>query len=146
MSRAECAVFLREHEVGSLGCIYNGKPYVVPIRFVFDEDRIYSFSLPGEKIESMRQDPQVCIQVYAEETAQSWKSVLVRGTYHELPDDEDGHSSHMRAWSLLQKRGNWWEPGAYKPDSLAPSGTSLAPIFYQIQVEQISGRIAAASD
>jgi hypothetical protein len=27
-----------------------------------------------------------------------------------LPDDDKWHGEHVYAWSLLQERGNWWEP------------------------------------
>jgi nitroimidazol reductase NimA-like FMN-containing flavoprotein (pyridoxamine 5'-phosphate oxidase superfamily) len=98
--------------------------------------------MPGKKIESLRADPHVCIQLDQIETAQDWHSVLVEGLFQELPDDETGHTEHMYAWSLLQKKNDWWEPGAYKPGEPNISSTPSLPVFFSVQIESLPGRRA----
>lgn len=75
-------------------------------------------------------------------TSEEWKSVLLEGLYRELPDDEKDHGEHMRAWQLLQERGNWWEPGAYKPEGVAHPDAQTRPVFYRVEIDTLSGRQA----
>jgi len=142
MTTAECTLMLAANRIGHLGCIAGDRPYVVPIRYVFKEGAFYSFSLPGKKIDCLRANPRACIQIENLTTDEEWQSVLVEGLYQELPDDEKWHGQHMQAWSLLQERGNWWEPGAYKPDTAATAEPDLLPVFYSIEIETLSGRHA----
>lgn len=143
MTIAECEAMLTSNSIGHLGCIAEGRPYVVPIRYVFRDAAFYSYSLPGKKIDSLRANPHACVQVEHLTTAEEWQSVVVEGFYQELPDDDKWHGEHVYAWSLLQERGNWWEPGAYKPTVAAASDNETLPVFYKIQIETLSGRQAA---
>jgi nitroimidazol reductase NimA-like FMN-containing flavoprotein (pyridoxamine 5'-phosphate oxidase superfamily) len=94
----------------------------------------------------MRTNPNACIQV--EETGEHhlWKSVVVVGTFQELPDTPHQHNERIYAWQLLQKRSLWWEPGSSKPGT--GSAETEIPIFFAISVDQISGRelLAPAAD
>ncbi|QRI62436.1 pyridoxamine 5'-phosphate oxidase family protein [Shinella sp. PSBB067] len=145
MTRAECEAALSANCIGHLGCISGNRPYVVPIRYVYQKRVFYSFSLPGRKIDSLRFNPRVCVQVEQLANPEEWKSVLLEGLYRELPDDEKDHGEHMRAWQLLQELGNWWEPGAYKPEGAAhPDPDAPArPVFYRVEIDTLSGRQAA---
>jgi nitroimidazol reductase NimA-like FMN-containing flavoprotein (pyridoxamine 5'-phosphate oxidase superfamily) len=142
MTRAECEAALSANSIDHLGCISGNRPYVVPIRYVYQKRVFYSFSLPGKKIDSLRFKPHVCVQVEQLATPEEWKSVLLEGLYRELPDDEKDHGEHMRAWRLLQERGNWWEPGAYKPEGVAHPDAQTRPIFYRVEIDILSGRQA----
>ncbi|PYE36219.1 hypothetical protein C8J35_102605 [Rhizobium sp. PP-F2F-G38] len=142
MTTPECEAVLAANTIGHLGCSTGNRPYVIPIRYAFRKGAFYSFSLPGRKIDTLRANPQACIQVETLATPEEWQSVLLEGLYQELPDDETWHGEHVYAWSLLQEKGNWWEPGAYKPGETASSGEALLPVFYSIQIESLSGRHA----
>ncbi|OJF96697.1 hypothetical protein AX760_00155 [Pararhizobium antarcticum] len=142
MTRAECQRMLTNNRFAHLGCIAKDRPYVVPIRYVFRDGAFYSFSLPGKKIDCLRANPHACVQLETLVTDEEWQSVLLEGLFQELPDDEKWHGQHMQAWSLLQEHGNWWEPGAYKPDAGATESADMHPVFYSIQIENLSGRTA----
>jgi nitroimidazol reductase NimA-like FMN-containing flavoprotein (pyridoxamine 5'-phosphate oxidase superfamily) len=139
MTMNECLALLSEGHVARLACANAGKPYVVPVHYVLAGRRIYSFSMPGMKISWMRDNPQVCIQHDSIKDACNWRSVVVHGLYRELPDNEHAHAEHMKAWELLQRRPNWWEPGSCTPKDQA-GGTK--PIFYFIEIVDITGRRA----
>jgi len=70
--------------VARLGCIVNGEPYVVPINCYLEDDRIYSHSLPGMKINGLRENPAACVQVDEIESDVSWKSAIAFGRYEEI--------------------------------------------------------------
>jgi nitroimidazol reductase NimA-like FMN-containing flavoprotein (pyridoxamine 5'-phosphate oxidase superfamily) len=154
MTRQECTALLKSARLGRLGCVRDNRPYVVPIHFAFGDNFIFSFSLPGKKVEWMRENPHVCLQVDDVGGVHGWKSVVVDGVFEDLPkapaldptvraiDQRAPVSNHERefAWSLLQKHANWWEPGALNLGATpAISGSHL---FYQIRIETISGRQA----
>ena len=63
LTRQECAAILLESHLGHLACVNDNRPYVVPITFAFADNHIYSFSMVGQKVEWMRKNPQVCLQV-----------------------------------------------------------------------------------
>jgi nitroimidazol reductase NimA-like FMN-containing flavoprotein (pyridoxamine 5'-phosphate oxidase superfamily) len=115
---------------------------VVPIHFVFHEGGVYSFSMMGAKIENMRLNPHVCLQVDEVKNTSTWTSVILHGLYQELEDNEQWQSERIYAWSLIQKHPNWWEPGG---STIHPHETgidSTKPIFFSIQKESLTGRKA----
>ena len=78
--------FLQSQTYGHLGCVLeNGDPYVVPVNFLTDDDYIYIHSLPGRKLEALRENPKVCLQT--EKIAGDgfeWKSVIAYGVFEEV--------------------------------------------------------------
>lgn len=140
MSRVECMALLSAQRIGRLGCSRNGQPYVVPITFALEGNHLYSFSLTGQKIDWMRANPLVCVQ--ADEFGQhgEWRSVVVNGTFEELPDRIGWKHARDHAWSLLSTHANWWEPGGLKP---APEGPT-PHLFYRVIIETMTGRRAVA--
>jgi uncharacterized protein len=115
--------------------------YIVPIHYAFIDDRFYSVSLAGQKIEWMRENPHVCIEADEFREHRSWESVVACGLYQELPDNEQWHDERMRAWGLLQQRNDWWEPGAIKLRSEEHEVYSDT-IFFRITVQDLTGRKA----
>ncbi|TJV99105.1 MAG: pyridoxamine 5'-phosphate oxidase family protein, partial [Mesorhizobium sp.] len=103
------------HRVGHLACARDGQPYIVPFYYAYADNRLYAFSMMGKKIDWMRINPLVSVQVDEHSTTRGWKSVVVDGRYEEL-SDRTGHQVQLdHAWSLLSKHADWWEPGALKP-------------------------------
>ncbi|MBB3660091.1 hypothetical protein FHX15_005360 [Rhizobium sp. BK650] len=143
MTERESREVVAHQNVGHLACVRDNRPYVVPVHYAFDGEKLYVFSLAGQKVDWMRSNPNACLLV--EETGEHhrWKSVLVQGTYDELPDTSERHNERLHAWSLLQKRPLWWEPGSSKPGT--GSEGKEAPIFFSISIAQISGRKLVAS-
>jgi nitroimidazol reductase NimA-like FMN-containing flavoprotein (pyridoxamine 5'-phosphate oxidase superfamily) len=140
LSAEECAeIFTRAH-LGRLGCAHNGQPYIVPISFSFDVERrcFYCFSLAGQKIAWMRENPKVCIE--AEEIADKnrWTSVLAFGRYQEIGDSPADRDTRRRAQQLLEQRSEWWLPGAAKADS----HEHHEMVLYRIDVDRLTGRRA----
>ena len=114
------------------------QPYIVPIHFAYQNNCLYSFSMPGKKIDWMRANPLVCVEA-DHITREQWTTVVVFGRYGELFDTTEMWSERALALELLQRRAEWWEPGCVK---IAQGSTppALVPIFYRISIEQISGR------
>ena len=75
----------------------------------------------------MRQNPKVCVITEEHSDGKQWKSVVVEGTYEELPDEIGHKRDRERAWSLLSKHVDWWQPGALKP--VIPMVSDHSPTF-----------------
>jgi uncharacterized protein len=84
----EIDAVLRRQRVGRLACSANDRPYVVPIAYAYDGSAIYGCSMPGRKVDVMREQPLVCFEVEEVISPVSWRCVLVEGVYEELADGD----------------------------------------------------------
>jgi nitroimidazol reductase NimA-like FMN-containing flavoprotein (pyridoxamine 5'-phosphate oxidase superfamily) len=135
----ECRKALVRASFGRLACARENQPYVVPISFAVDsDDDIYSFSMLGQKIEWMRNNPQV-LEIDSVNSLNDWISIVVLGRYEELPDIPDYRRRRQRAYEILQNRAMWWQPGSVAVASHHDS-RDLAPVFYRIKIEHLTGR------
>jgi len=141
LTPAECTAVLSAARVGRLGCVHDDRPYVVPIYFAFADHHLYSFSMEGRKVAWMRQNPQVCLQVDTMHDGREWRSVVAYGCYEELPDDARWHLERKKAWQLLQRQANWWEPGVLYPVQRT-NGDQAGYLYYRIRIESLTGREA----
>ena len=142
LTTLECTKLLDANRFGHLAVASKKwRPYVIPTYFAHADNRLYAFSMPGKKIDLMRENPKVCMVVEEHIDGGQWKSVVVDGTYEELPDEVGHKRDRERAWSLLSKYSDWWQPGALKP--VIPVVSDHSPhIFFRILIEEISGREA----
>ena len=144
MSESDCSKALATARLGRLACSHDNQPYVVPIYFVYEEPYLYGFTTLGQKVEWMRSNPLVCVELGEIENSEEWTSILIFGRYEELPDTPEGKQVRLHAHALLQEHGSWWEPGAasylHRNRDLP-----LTPIFYRIHIDRITGRRATPS-
>jgi uncharacterized protein len=141
LSTLECTKLLEVNRLARLACTREGRPYVVPIYYAYKDSNLYAFSMPGKKIDYMRANPHVSVLVEERGAGRQWQSVIVDGRFEELPDRIGHKVERDRAWSLLSRHANWWEPGALKP-VIPPPADHSEHVFFRIFVEQISGREA----
>lgn len=141
MTPAECEQVLGGTDFGRLACARHDQPYIVPIYFYFDgEGRcLYSFATVGRKIEWMRENPKVCVEVDQIADRFSWTTVLIFGRYEEVAEGADASDSHRRALELFRQRPEWWLPAAGK---LVGGEEHHSPVVYRILIDRLSGRRA----
>jgi nitroimidazol reductase NimA-like FMN-containing flavoprotein (pyridoxamine 5'-phosphate oxidase superfamily) len=144
MTFKECCAALKKVNVGRLACAHDGQPYAVPINFAFDGTYLYGFTTLGQKIEWMRANPLVCLEVDEVISESQWMSIVVFGRYEELPDEPKYEYARKRALSFLQKRANWWEPAISQEHR--DQAHSLTPIFYRIHIEKMTGHRATLDE
>src|SRR5271170_5853259 len=111
MRSRECREMLTRLGYGRLACASNNRPYIVPLYFSYDADRLCCFSTVGRKIEWMRANPLVCVQVEEIRGHDEWTSIVVFGQYVEIPGGREFAKSRGQIRSLLQKRSLWWQSG-----------------------------------
>jgi uncharacterized protein len=144
MTSEECRELLVRTGFGHLGCARNDEPYVVPIYFVYEEERLYGFSTFGKKIEWMRANPKVCIEVDDVSSHFSWVSVIINGRYEELLDTPEHNAERQHAYTLLEKRTLWWQTAQAARELRTTH--PFPPIFYCIRVDVMSGHRATPDD
>ncbi|PST20607.1 pyridoxamine 5'-phosphate oxidase family protein [Mesorhizobium plurifarium] len=145
MSREECQSVVAAADLARLACCKEGQPYIVPINYALLGNCLYCFSMPGQKIDWMRSNPKVALQIGEFASNRQWKSVVVRGRYRELAQTEGRCDERIHAWSLLEKRPNWWEPGGLTPVPREISGAS-AHVFFCVEIDEMTGRAACPGE
>nr|WP_294900727.1 pyridoxamine 5'-phosphate oxidase family protein [uncultured Pedobacter sp.] len=81
----EILTLLNEKHIGHLAFISENKPYTVPITYYYDQkDSILAYSKEGYKIEAMRKNPNVSLQVEHIDDVENWYSALVHGLFEEV--------------------------------------------------------------
>ena len=135
----ECIDLLNRANFGRLACAKADQPYITPISFAYKNRKVHCASTVGQKIEWMRTNSLVCLQVDEVTSPHIWVSVVVFGRYHELPDTPEYKDMRYDAWSALQRRPVWWEP-AYVKTVLGAEERPLTPLFFDINIERITGR------
>ncbi|MEX0863278.1 MAG: pyridoxamine 5'-phosphate oxidase family protein [Acidimicrobiia bacterium] len=89
ISREEALAVLGSAPVAHIGVIEGGEPYVTPMSYVVDGERMLFRTMAGRKLEGIRINPVVCVEVSKYDNATGdWVSVIVRGTATETEDDE----------------------------------------------------------
>jgi nitroimidazol reductase NimA-like FMN-containing flavoprotein (pyridoxamine 5'-phosphate oxidase superfamily) len=104
---------------------------VVPVSYIFRDDRIYIHSLLGGKIAALRANPLACLQVDEIRDESHWRSAIAFGEYHEVSDG----SERYRALRELLDRFPHLTPVESVP--VHDGGSSV--IVFCIQVKRISG-------
>lgn len=138
LSSGACADFLKGMSLGRLGCARENQPYVVPISFSFDDERncVYAFSPLGQKVEWMRENPKVCLEVSEIQDKNHWTTVLVTGRYQEISRDSAEADARARAEQMFREREAWWLPAAGR----VLTREFEAIVLYRIQIDRLSGR------
>ncbi len=84
LSSAEIEALLHSQVVARIGCHADGLTYVVPITYAYDGQAIIGHSGEGRKLEMMRRNPAVCIEVDRMTNLANWESVIAWGHFEEL--------------------------------------------------------------
>lgn len=144
LSAKECRQILTRVSMGRLGCSRDDQPYVVPIYFAYEPDHLYGFATGGQKMEWMRTNPKVCVEVDEIASQFGWVSLVVTGRFRELPDAPPHAQERKHARELLEQRSLWWET-AFATRRVKSASDAIPPLFYSIQIESISGYRAVAN-
>ena len=128
----EARVLFQLAKVARLGCIANGEPYVVPINCHFEDNCLYSHSLPGLKISGLRENPRACVQVDEIESDLHWRSAIAFGKFEEITKQNE------RADVLAKLLGRF--PMLTPVESaIAVDGSVPEVIVFRIRIERLTG-------
>ena len=83
LDAAQCEDVLRTEVIARIGCMSDGRVYVVPVTYVYDGTYVYGHAMDGAKLRAMRANPQVCVEVEQVDNLSNWRSVIAWGTFEE---------------------------------------------------------------
>ena len=134
LTREQALELLDAVPVAHLGLISDGAPYVTPMSFVVDEERILFRTTGGKKLEGMRRDPRVCIEVSKfDPESGEWASVIVNGTAAEVEDDRTGQLAISKLYEkYADSIGNPLSRGGLQP-------LQGLPHVMEVVIDEITG-------
>ena len=130
LGNTDALAILREGTLGRLGCIASGWPYVVPVNYFFDGKDIYIHTLPGKKLDALRDNPRVCFQVDEIKDSYNWRSVIAYGTFAEVSNEETRENVLTKLYSRM--------PHMTPVESRLVDGVKETIVF-RIKVEEVTG-------
>jgi nitroimidazol reductase NimA-like FMN-containing flavoprotein (pyridoxamine 5'-phosphate oxidase superfamily) len=136
LTPAECRDVLARSGLARLACARDNQPYIVPIHCYFDGECLYGFSLVGQKIDWMRENPKVCLEIDSITHRYHWTTVVLFGTFEEVLNTPEHAALRRKAYELFEDRTKWWLPGA-----ATVTGTRHhTPVVFRIHIAHMSGR------
>lgn len=136
MTYHECCAVLAETNLARLACANNNQPYIVPVHLEFHDSFLYGFAGLGQRIEWMRENPLVCVEVDRLTSDTQWETVVVVGRYEELPDLPSNEFPRRIAVTLFQRHPIWWEPGSVPLGAHPPRPR----VLFRIAITHMTGR------
>ncbi len=142
LSMAEIDEMVLSSKFARLGCHIAGETYVVPISYALDGERLLGQTTLGKKIEMMRQNPDVCVEIDEITDLTNWRSVILRCRYEEL----QGTDAALAEGLLIDKYGPIFQDqpsGPRRGREITPprlDGHPDALVVYALHVTERSGR------
>jgi uncharacterized protein len=133
----EIDAVLAGQTLARIACQQDGRPYIVPVNYIFADGAVLVHSLEGAKITMMRDNPQVCVQVDEIETMTSWRSVLAWGRFEELRGKEARAALRALVTRLLPP-----ELADGAGDPFAPPGMEDRVVLFRVMLDERHGRAA----
>lgn len=127
---------LHSEAIAHLGCHVEGRTYVVPITYAYADGALLLHSLEGLKLEMLRKNPKVCVEIDHVDDLANWRSVIAWGEFEELKGEEAEHAMEVlrsrfvgrsvSETSVMPSKLRHSTIGRHAP---APAGTSVCRIL-----------------
>ncbi len=88
LTESQIEDLLQSEVIARIGCLREGRVYVVPVSYAYDGTYVYGHSMDGEKLRAMRADPRVCVEVEHVNDMSNWRSVIAWGTFEECAGED----------------------------------------------------------
>jgi nitroimidazol reductase NimA-like FMN-containing flavoprotein (pyridoxamine 5'-phosphate oxidase superfamily) len=86
LTTEECRDVLDRGRVAHIAQVDRGEPYVTPMSYVMIRGDFCFRSGSGRRLEALRRDPRVCVEVSRPRDDGGWESVMFRGVARPLAD------------------------------------------------------------
>lgn len=135
MGQKEIHELLQQLRYGHLGCIHEGKPYVMPMHYYLQEKEIYLFTTVGMKTHDIDANPEICLQVEEIHDPLHWRSVIINGRASRLTEQQDID----QAMQLIKESNPTLSP-AINRTWIDAEGRAEVIVIYRIEPSEMSGR------
>ena len=138
LSDSQIEDLLRTEVIARIGCLREGRVYVVPVSYVYDGTFVWGHGMDGAKLRAMRAHPEVCVEVEHVDDLSNWRSVIAWGTFEEChgTDRDSGMALLVEHIMPLLK----FPPHQSPPDPGGPKHGSV----YRIRLSSKTGRFEEA--
>jgi nitroimidazol reductase NimA-like FMN-containing flavoprotein (pyridoxamine 5'-phosphate oxidase superfamily) len=144
IKKDECYKIIDENYVGHLGYLSGITPFVIPITYYLntDDKSIICYSEKGHKIDAMRNNKIVTLEIENIKSVNNWKTVLIQGQYEELDGSTAKYHLHkfskgIKARVLKEEKISIESINQFS--SKINKGKSI-PVVFRINIEDISGK------
>ena len=139
MAKADMTALLMRAAFGHMGCTRDGHPYVVPMHFAYDGEKLYFFTTEGTKTEFIAANHEICFQVEEITDPSHWRSVILIGEAHKITKADE----QERAMQLFTERNATLTPALNRTD-IGPWHRLSKLAIYRVQPTAIYGRETGA--
>ena len=143
LARKDCLFIFKHNYIGHLAYISLNRPCIIPMTYYFHEkeNTIICYSGEGHKINAMRKNNSISLEVAEIDSVNNWKSVVAHGSFKELKGIDA--KSQLHAFSLgvqeiimaKEKRDlnfiSEFSAKIYKEE---------VPIVFLIKIDEITGK------
>jgi nitroimidazol reductase NimA-like FMN-containing flavoprotein (pyridoxamine 5'-phosphate oxidase superfamily) len=133
LSEAEAVALLERNMIGRLAFTFRDRVDVQPLLYVHDGGWLYGRTEAGDKIVTLTHNQWVAFEVDEVTGPFDWQSVVVRGSFYRL-DEEDRADPEVRAHALRLLRR--FVPETLRPGDPVPHRT----VLFRIDVREMTGR------
>jgi len=143
LGNSKCRALLSNNFIGHLAYIYKKRPFVIPITYYYDNstNTILGYSGGGHKINALRIDNGVCLEVVEIDSVNSWRSVAVQGTYREFIGSSAKINLHKFSEGIKDViRKTEGKDFQFLSEFSSKIYKEGVPIVFKIDIEEITGR------
>ncbi|MBU3713805.1 MAG: pyridoxamine 5'-phosphate oxidase family protein [Ferruginibacter sp.] len=141
LTKQEIDNVLMSQSLCRIACSDDKKPYLVPVTFAYNGTYLYGQSMNGTKLNILRKNPNVCVQVDIINSMTNWKSVIVTGQFEELKDKEaETAREHLYSKIFSLMTGSSVHSFGHELESAIDENNRIKSVMYRIKIEKITGR------
>ncbi|MGE0773355.1 MAG: pyridoxamine 5'-phosphate oxidase family protein [Cyclobacteriaceae bacterium] len=137
---------LQSEWIGRVGCHASDRTYVVPITYAYQDHNLYGHTKEGMKVEWMRANPSVCVEVDKITNNANWQSVILWGTYEELKGRQAEDALQIlvnKLHPMMTSETSLPRHGLDRPH--APIDPLIKMVVFKIKIEEATGRFERSS-
>ena len=142
---SEIEGLLTKEVVGRIGCTDGQMVYVVPISYAYDGTYIYCHTHEGLKVDIMRKNPKVCMEVDHLQNMANWQSVVAQGIFEELKDETLRNDALQRLHGRVLPLVSSETTHLSRDWPFTPSELSkIAGVTFRIRLDEKTGRFESS--
>jgi len=143
LGKSKCRTLVSNNYIGHLAYIYKNRPFVIPITYYYDNstNALLGYSGNGHKINALRIANGVSVEVSEIDTVNTWKSVLVQGSFYEFEGSTakiNLHKFSEGVKEIIRKKEG--KDLKYLSEFSSKIYKEGPPIVFKIDIEELTGR------
>lgn len=141
LNDTEIRNLLTSQVVGRLACTDGNQPYIVPVTYSYDGKYIYGQTNEGMKLQILRNNPTVCLEVDSMTDMRNWKSAVVYGSFEELSDEQEKEARDILFNRVLPlMTSSTIHTYGHKENGNVDDSTRVKNVMYRIKITKVTGR------